>query len=92
MRAWPRSSGRPVAAHVANGVNVPNPTMLISQSTPATALKRNGGTEYSNDMAKQAAYAMRNGAGSVNASTWPPASSAALNASRCFGMGGGAIK
>src|SRR2546425_5833253 len=72
MRACPRSSGRPVAAHVANGVNVPNPTMLISQSTPATALNRNGGTEYSSDMTKQAAYTMRNGAGRVNASTWPP--------------------
>ena len=55
MRPWPRSSGRPVAAHVANGVNVPNPHMLITQSTPATALKRNGGTEYKSDMAKHAA-------------------------------------
>ena len=51
--AWPVSSARPVAAQAANGVNVPNPHMLITQSTPATALKRNGGTEYRTDIAKQ---------------------------------------
>jgi len=35
----------PVAAQPANGVSVPKPHMLITQSTPATALNRNGGTE-----------------------------------------------
>ena len=44
-----------MATQVASGVSVPNPHMLITQSTPATALNRNGGTEYKSDRAKQAA-------------------------------------
>ena len=37
-------TARPDAAHPAYGVSVPKPIMLISQSIPATALNRNGGT------------------------------------------------
>ena len=45
-------TGRPVVAQPASGVRVPNPIMLISQSTPGTAFSRNGGTEYRTERAK----------------------------------------
>jgi len=44
-----------VAAQPAAGVSVPKPHMLMSQSAPATALSRSGGTEYASDRMKQIA-------------------------------------
>src|SRR5213080_1915420 len=89
-RIEPREQG--AKAEQEQGVNEPNPHILINQSTPATALKRNGGTEYRTDIAKQSAYTMRNAGGRVNASSWPPTSSVVLKSSRYFGIGGGAIR
>ena len=49
------SSGTPVAAQPAYGVSVPKPNMLMIQSAPGTAFKRNGGTEYSTESPRQTA-------------------------------------
>ncbi len=71
------------------GVRVPKPHMLMSQSAPATALSRNGGTEYRIESVKHTPYARVNGAGSVSAAARPAPMSESPNPNRCAGGGGG---